>query len=90
MTIDSAALAYSQGAPTKYTSERNIPGAFEGETVTRRPDDAHRHGAGAVATAAIVLPALGFAAGSAVFERDRSSGRRRPPETSPTTTTSRA
>ena len=27
------------------------------------------HGAGGIATAAIVLPVLGFAAGSAIFER---------------------
>jgi menaquinol-cytochrome c reductase iron-sulfur subunit len=55
---------------SKYTAERNIPGAFEGETVTRRRFMTMTvHGAGAVATAAIVLPVLGFAAGSAVFER---------------------
>ncbi|HEX6021627.1 MAG TPA: ubiquinol-cytochrome c reductase iron-sulfur subunit [Solirubrobacter sp.] len=54
----------------KYTAERNIPGAFEGETVTRRRFMTLTvHGAGAVATAGIVLPVLGFAAGSAVFER---------------------
>jgi menaquinol-cytochrome c reductase iron-sulfur subunit len=54
----------------KYTAEANIPGAFEGETITRRRFMVGTvHGAGAVATAAIVLPALGFAAGSAVFER---------------------
>jgi menaquinol-cytochrome c reductase iron-sulfur subunit len=55
---------------SKYTSERNIPGAFEGETVTRRRFMvATVHTAGAVATAAVVLPTLGFAAGSAIFER---------------------
>src|SRR4051812_8837499 len=54
----------------KYTAERNIPGAFEGETVTRRRFMVGTvHVAGAVATAAVVLPALGFAAGSAIFER---------------------
>jgi Rieske Fe-S protein len=56
--------------PSKYTAERNIPGSFEGETVTRRRFMVMTtHTAGGVATAAIVLPALGFAAGSAIFER---------------------
>ena len=55
---------------SKYTAERQIPGAFEGETVTRRRLMVlTTHTAGAVATAAVVLPALGFAAGSAMFER---------------------
>jgi menaquinol-cytochrome c reductase iron-sulfur subunit len=56
--------------PSKYTTDRNIPGAFEGETVTRRRLMVlTTHTAGAVATAAVLLPALGFAAGSAIFER---------------------
>jgi quinol---cytochrome c reductase iron-sulfur subunit, bacillus type len=47
---------------SKYTAGRNIPGAFEGETVTRRRFmDLAALGAGGVATAAIVLPTLGFA-----------------------------
>ena len=47
-----------------------IAGAFEGETVTRRRFmTLTAHGAGAVAAAAFLLPALGFAAGSAIFER---------------------
>jgi Rieske Fe-S protein len=55
---------------SKYTTDRNIPGAFEGETVTRRRLMVlTTHTAGAVATAAVLLPALGFAAGSAIFER---------------------
>jgi len=55
---------------SKLTAERNIPGAFEGETITRRRlMVATTHTAGAVATAAVLLPALGFAAGSAIFER---------------------
>ena len=55
---------------SKYTAERNIPGAFEGETVTRRRFMVvTANGAGAVATAAFVLPALGFAVGSALFDR---------------------
>jgi Rieske Fe-S protein len=49
---------------SKYTADRNIPGAFEGETVTRRRFmTGTAHGAGAIATAAFALPALGFAFG---------------------------
>jgi Rieske Fe-S protein len=55
---------------SKYTADRNIPGAFEGETVTRRRAmTLVAHGAGATAAMAFTLPALGFAAGSALFER---------------------
>jgi menaquinol-cytochrome c reductase iron-sulfur subunit len=55
---------------SKYTADRNIPGAFEGETVTRRRlMTLTVHGAGAIAASAFALPALGFAAGSAIFER---------------------
>jgi len=55
---------------SKYTADRNIPGAFEGETVTRRRFmTLSAHGAGATAAAAFTLPALGFAVGSAIFER---------------------
>jgi menaquinol-cytochrome c reductase iron-sulfur subunit len=55
---------------SKYTADRDIPGAFEGETVTRRRFMTLTvHGAGAVAASAFALPALGFAAGSAIFER---------------------
>src|ERR1700710_2161085 len=54
---------------SKYTADANIPGAFEGETVTRRRFMTGTvHTAGAVAGAAIVLPALGFAAGP-MFEK---------------------
>lgn len=43
-----------------------LPGAFEGETLTRRRlIGTSAHVAGAVATAAIVLPAVGFAVGPA-------------------------
>jgi menaquinol-cytochrome c reductase iron-sulfur subunit len=49
-------------AKSKYTLDRNLPGAFEGETVTRRRFmNLTANGAGAVATAAFTLPALGFA-----------------------------
>jgi menaquinol-cytochrome c reductase iron-sulfur subunit len=55
---------------SKYTSDRLIPGAFEGETVTRRRlMGLTVQGAGAVAVMGFTLPALGFAIGSAVFER---------------------
>jgi Rieske Fe-S protein len=55
---------------SKYTADRNIPGAFEGETVTRRRFmTLTTHTAGGLATAAVLLPVLGFAAGSAIFER---------------------
>jgi Rieske Fe-S protein len=55
---------------SKYTSDRLIPGAFEGETVTRRRlMGLTVQGAGAVAVLTFTLPALGFAIGSAVFER---------------------
>ncbi len=53
---------------SKYTADRQIPGAFEGETVTRRRFmTGTAHTAGAVAAAAFALPALGFALGP-VFE----------------------
>ncbi len=49
-------------AKSKYTSDRGIPGAFEGETITRRRMmNLVTNGAGAVAVAAFTLPALGFA-----------------------------
>jgi Rieske Fe-S protein len=47
---------------SKYTADRNIPGSFEGETVTRRRFmTGVVHGAGGIAAAAFTLPALGFA-----------------------------
>ena len=55
---------------SKYTIDRQIPGAFEGETVTRRRAMViGGQAAGAVAGAAIILPALGFAVGP-VFEKE--------------------
>ena len=48
----------------KYTLDRNIPGAFEGETVTRRKMMGLTvHAAGGITAAAFTLPALGFALG---------------------------
>ena len=49
---------------SKYTLDRRIPGAFEGETVTRRRFmTVTANGAGAIAAASFTLPALGFAIG---------------------------
>jgi menaquinol-cytochrome c reductase iron-sulfur subunit len=64
-------LSESRKEPkSKYTADRNIPGAFEGETVTRRRFMTSTvHLGGGIATAAVLLPVLGFAAGSAIFER---------------------
>jgi menaquinol-cytochrome c reductase iron-sulfur subunit len=50
--------------------DRSMPGAFEGETVTRRRFmQGVTHGAGGIATAAFALPALGFAIGP-LFSRE--------------------
>jgi menaquinol-cytochrome c reductase iron-sulfur subunit len=52
-----------------YTADRGLPGAFEGETVTRRGFmTGGALAAGGIATAAFGLPALGFALGP-IFER---------------------
>jgi Rieske Fe-S protein len=49
---------------SKYTLDRGIPGAFEGETVTRRRFmTGTANAAGAIAAASFTLPALGFAIG---------------------------
>jgi Rieske Fe-S protein len=54
---------------SKYTADRRIPGAFEGETITRRRFmTTTTNVAGAVAASAFLLPALGFALGP-VFEK---------------------
>jgi menaquinol-cytochrome c reductase iron-sulfur subunit len=53
-----------RNSKSKYTLDRQIPGAFEGETVTRRRFmTATAHGGGALAASAFALPALGFAIG---------------------------
>jgi menaquinol-cytochrome c reductase iron-sulfur subunit len=55
---------------SKYTLDRQMPGAFEGETVTRRRlMSMVVHGAGGVTAAAFTLPALGFALGP-LFSRE--------------------
>jgi menaquinol-cytochrome c reductase iron-sulfur subunit len=49
---------------SNYTLDRGMPGAFEGETVTRRRFMTGTvHTAGAIAAASFTLPALGFAIG---------------------------
>jgi menaquinol-cytochrome c reductase iron-sulfur subunit len=54
---------------SKYTLDRGIPGAFEGETITRRRFmTASAHSAGAIAAGAFTLPALAFAIGP-IFEK---------------------
>jgi menaquinol-cytochrome c reductase iron-sulfur subunit len=59
-----------------YTLDRNMPGAFEGETVTRRRFMTGTvHGAGALAAGAFTLPALAFALGP-VFTREKFSWQR--------------
>ncbi|MDP9376661.1 MAG: Rieske 2Fe-2S domain-containing protein [Actinomycetota bacterium] len=56
--------------PSKYTEDRRFAGAFEGETVSRRRFmTLTAHGAGGLAVGMFALPALGFAAGSALFDR---------------------
>lgn len=53
-----------KAAKSKYTADRQMPGAFAGETVTRRRFmTGVTHGAGGIAAAAFTLPALGFALG---------------------------
>jgi Rieske Fe-S protein len=49
---------------SRYTADRGVAGAFEGETVTRRGlMTGGAMAAGGIATAAFALPALGFAVG---------------------------
>ncbi|HSD77430.1 MAG TPA: ubiquinol-cytochrome c reductase iron-sulfur subunit [Solirubrobacteraceae bacterium] len=62
-------MADRRQTKSKYTADRRIPGAFEGETVTRRRFMTGTvNVAGVVAVSAIALPALGFALGP-VFEK---------------------
>jgi Rieske Fe-S protein len=57
-------MADRRATKSKYTADRQIPGAFEGETVTRRRFmTGTANVAGAVTISAITLPALGFALG---------------------------
>lgn len=62
-------MAADRRKRSSYTQDRGIPGAFEGETVTRRRFmTGTAHTVGGIATAAFALPALGFALGP-VFDR---------------------
>ena len=57
----------------RLTGDRGMPGAFEGETVSRRRFMTRSvHAAGAIAGAAFTLPALGFAIGP-VFDRTQAT-----------------
>ncbi len=57
-------MADRRQTKSRYTAERNIPGAFDGETVTRRRFmTVTAHGAGIVAASAFLLPVIGFALG---------------------------
>src|SRR5690349_19643763 len=57
----------------RQTQDEGMPGAFEGETVTRRRLlTTGAHATAAIAGAAIVLPVIGFAAGP-MFQRPRAS-----------------
>ncbi|MGI8804739.1 MAG: ubiquinol-cytochrome c reductase iron-sulfur subunit [Thermoleophilaceae bacterium] len=54
----------SRRRKSPYTADRGIPGAFEDETITRRAlFSGGALAAGGIATAAVGLPALGFALG---------------------------
>jgi hypothetical protein len=60
-------------AERRYTQDAGIPGAFEGETVSRRRFIGGTvTAAGAITVAAITLPALGFAIGP-VFDQESAS-----------------
>ena len=55
---------------SKYTTDRGMPGAFEGETVSRRRFmEVAAGGAGTIAAAAFLLPSLGFAI-SPIFKHE--------------------
>jgi Rieske Fe-S protein len=57
-------MAETPPEKSKYTADRRIPGAFEGETITRRRlVGGSVHLFGGVAVAAFALPSLGFALG---------------------------
>ena len=61
--------------PRRTAAEARLPGAFEGETVTRRRlMGATAHLAAVIAGSAVVLPVTGFAL-APVFERERASWR---------------
>jgi menaquinol-cytochrome c reductase iron-sulfur subunit len=64
-------VADSSKKKSPYTADRGIPGAFEGETVTRRGlFTGGALAAGGIASAAFGLPALGFALGPVFEDQD--------------------
>ena len=65
-------MADRRATKSKYTEDRRIPGAFEGETVNRRRFmTGTAHVAGAVAVSAFALPSLGFALGPLFEEQEQ-------------------
>jgi menaquinol-cytochrome c reductase iron-sulfur subunit len=55
---------------SKYTLDKRVPGAFDGETITRRRFmDVTANAAGAIAVGAFTLPALAFALGPIVEQQ---------------------
>ena len=65
-------MAERKPPKSKYTTDRQIPGAFEGETVTRRRFmTGSSQVVGAVAAGAFILPAVGFALGPVFEEKDQ-------------------
>jgi quinol---cytochrome c reductase iron-sulfur subunit, bacillus type len=61
------------GSKSKYTLDRGIPGAFEGETITRRRFmTGGANLAGVIAAGAFTLPALAFAVGPIFKEEPHS------------------
>jgi menaquinol-cytochrome c reductase iron-sulfur subunit len=65
-------MADRRATKSKYTEDRQIPGAFEGETVNRRRFmTGTAHVAGAVAISAIALPAVAFSLGPLFEEQEQ-------------------
>lgn len=65
-------MAERKPSKSPYTADRQVPGAFEGETVTRRRFmTGTAHTVGAVAAGAFVLPAVGLALGPVFEEKDQ-------------------
>lgn len=70
-THSSHTIVSDKQAKSPYTADRGIPGAFEGETVTRRRFMVgSAHATGIIAVSAVVLPAIGFAAGPMFEDRN--------------------
>jgi menaquinol-cytochrome c reductase iron-sulfur subunit len=65
-------MADRRATKSKYTADRRVPGAFEGETVNRRRFmTGTANVAGAVAVSAFALPSLGFALGPLFEEQEQ-------------------